>query len=160
MDTFQCKPLTPGKKRNLCIVLVHSYILSLSVNRGRLMSFSDEGARRPGKLVSLPCNKNFEATSRLPGLTEVREPSPSSSALLPSGGRVGIFCIMVPILKTESPWQPPDTLTWHSQKAQVHLRKTCNKTKRINDFGKPSKAQERAFCGQAENDKGSWVLCA
>lgn len=25
------------------------------------MSFSDEGARQPGKLVSLSCNKNFKA---------------------------------------------------------------------------------------------------
>lgn len=32
------------------------------------MSFSDEGARQPGKLVSLAHNKNTEAGTRLPGL--------------------------------------------------------------------------------------------
>lgn len=55
--SFGRTPLTRGREAVLCFFPP----LSVSLNARRVIAFSDEGARQPGTLVSLACNKNFAA---------------------------------------------------------------------------------------------------
>lgn len=58
MDTFQCMSInSKGEKTTLYLFTP----MCISLNRRRLMSFSDERARQYGKLVSLAHKKIFEA---------------------------------------------------------------------------------------------------
>lgn len=76
------------------------------------MSFSDEGARQPGKLVSLAHNKNSETKDQ--AKRGVREGSPSSALPQAEGGWISCFILL--ILRIKSQCQPATMPTWHSQK--------------------------------------------
>ena len=154
MDTFQSTPLTP--RNAACFVLISSDVSQSE--QGAINVFL--GARKPGETSSLAYNKNLEAKDQAAVSPQVKKMSPSFSALLPSRRKMGSFCSPIPIPGIRSQCQPSEMPVQHLQKYQGHLRNMSKKNKRKSDFGKPPKTQKTALKGQAENDKGSWILCA